>query len=74
MTVTNILRPQPYEVGPAFGPCGARESFFCNGQGFETVDPASMADPETAFRTTILCGACRESRTAKALANEVWGE
>jgi hypothetical protein len=68
------LRPQPYEVGPAFGPCESGESFFCQGAGFETIDPAAMVNVETAFRTAILCGACRSHRESEALAKEVWGE
>lgn len=47
-----------------FGPCADGTSAFCEGAGTEVVDPAAMADLSTAFRTIIVCGACRTLRAS----------
>lgn len=59
------LRPQPYEVGPAFGPCESGESSFCEGRGTERMAPEAMLAPAAEFldlsvalATKIVCGPC----------------
>ncbi|HEU4754280.1 MAG TPA: hypothetical protein VFU47_14315 [Armatimonadota bacterium] len=71
------LRPQPHEVGPAFGPCEGPMlpdggSFLCRGFGTLKLDPA-----DEGLRQRVLCTPCaghREDMVITAALESVIGK
>lgn len=64
-----IKRNADHEVGPAFGPCvgpmspNKGESWFCQGTGTETLDPAEPFSLDT----VVLCYPCKSMRESRVI-------
>lgn len=68
-----IQRNADHENTLPFGPCAGPTvdnggSFFCQGSGWEAIDPFRMGDVSTAFSTAILCTPCESHREAQIIA------